>query len=88
VVDTIGFNDKFWFDMAGHPHTTQLRVIERYLRRDYGNLDVEVTIQDPGAYTKPWVQHRLSTLETEWDITEYVCNENNQDPGRLAGDKH
>jgi hypothetical protein len=88
VVDTIGFNDKFWFDMAGHPHTTQLEVIERYRRRDFGNLDVEVTIKDPGAYTKPWVQHRVATLETDWDVLEYVCNENNQDPGRLVGDKH
>ncbi len=88
VVDSIGFNDKFWFDMAGHPHTTQLHVIERYHRRDYGNMDVEVTIQDPGAYAKPWVQHRLATLEPDWDVLEYVCNENNQDPGRLVGDKH
>jgi hypothetical protein len=88
VVDTIGFNDKFWFDMAGHPHTTQLHVIERYHRRDYGNMDVEVTIIDPGAYTKPWVQHRLATLTPDADILEYVCNENNQDPGHLAGDTH
>ncbi len=86
LVDTVGFNDKFWFDMAGHPHTTQLRVIESYHRRDYGNLEVEVTIQDPGAYAKPWVQHRLATLETGFDMTEYVCNENNLDPGHLAGD--
>jgi hypothetical protein len=88
VVDSIGFNDKFWFDMAGHPHTTQLHVIERYHRRDYGDMEVEVTIDDLGAYTKPWVQHRLATLEPDWDVLEYVCNENNQDPGRLVGDKH
>ncbi len=88
VVDSIGFNDKFWFDMAGHPHTTQLHVIERYHRRDYGDMDVEVTIEDPGAYAKPWVTHRLATLEPDWDVLEYVCNENNQDPGRLVGDKH
>lgn len=88
VVDTIGFNDKFWFDMAGHPHTTQLHVIERYHRRDYGNMDVEVTIIDPGAYTKPWVQHRVQILTPDADILEYVCNENNQDPGHLEGDTH
>jgi hypothetical protein len=85
VVDTIGFNDKFWFDMAGHPHTTQLHVIERYHRRDFGNLDVEVTIIDPGAYSKPWVQHRLATLVPGVDLLEYVCNENNQDTGHLTG---
>jgi len=86
VVDTIGFNDKFWFDMAGHPHTTQLHVVERYHRRDYGNLDVEVTIVDSGAYSKPWVQHRLATLAPDVELLEYVCNENNLDPGHLAGD--
>jgi hypothetical protein len=86
VVDSIGFNDKFWFDMAGHPHTNQLHVIERYHRRDFGNLDVEVTVIDPETYKKPWVQHRLATLETDFDMTEYVCNENNLDPGHLVGD--
>jgi hypothetical protein len=85
VVDSIGFNDKFWFDMAGHPHTTQLHVIERYHRTDYGDMDVEVTIDDPEAYSKPWVQHRRAILETDFDITEYVCNENNQDTKRLVG---
>ena len=64
VVDTVGFNDKFWFDMAGHPHTTQLHVIERYHRRDFGNLEIGITIEDPGTYTKPWVIQRVSTLET------------------------
>jgi hypothetical protein len=85
VVDTVGFNDKFWFDMAGHPHTTQLHVIERYHRRDFGNLDVQVTIDDPGAYAKPWVNNRVSTLETSIDMSEYVCNENNSDVLHIVG---
>jgi hypothetical protein len=85
VVDTIGFNDKFWFDMAGHPHTSQLHVIERYRRRDFGDLDVQVTIDDPGAYTTPWVVNRVSTLETQIEISEYVCNENNTDTLHLVG---
>jgi hypothetical protein len=85
VVDTIGFNDKFWFDMAGHPHTSQLHVIERYHRRDVGDLEVQVMIEDPGAYTKPWVVNRVSTLETQIEISEYVCNENNTDTLHLVG---
>ncbi|MCU1337576.1 MAG: hypothetical protein JWO19_3157 [Bryobacterales bacterium] len=85
VVDTVGFNDKFWFDMAGHPHTTQLHVIERYHRRDFGNLDIGITIQDPGTYTKPWVIQRVSTLETGMEMSEYVCNENNSDVLHLVG---
>ena len=85
AVDTVGFNDKFWFDMAGHPHTTQLHVVERYHRRDYGNLDIGITIEDPGTYTKPWVIQRVSTLETEIEMSEYVCNENNSDVLHLVG---
>ena len=54
VVDSVGFNDKFWFDYLGHPHTEKLHTIERYTRTDLGNLTIEVTIDDPGAYTKPF----------------------------------
>jgi hypothetical protein len=85
MVDTVGFNDKFWFDMAGHPHTTQLHVIERYHRRDFGNLEIGITIQDPGTYSKPWVIQRVSTLETEIEMSEYICNENNSDVLHLVG---
>jgi hypothetical protein len=85
VIDSVGFNDKFWFDMAGHPHTTQLHVVERYRRRDYGNLDIEITIEDPGAYIKPWVFRRTSSLETSIEMSEYVCNENNSDVLHLVG---
>ena len=53
VVDSVGFNDKFWFDFAGHPHTEKLHVIERYRRPDSERLEYETTIDDPGAYTKP-----------------------------------
>jgi hypothetical protein len=85
VVDTVGFNDKFWFDMAGHPHTTQLHVIERYYRRDFGNLEIGITIEDPGTYAKPWKIQRVSTLETGIEMSEYVCNENNSDVLHLVG---
>ncbi len=71
--------------MAGHPHTTQLHVIERYHRRDFGNLEIGITIEDPGTYTKPWKTQRVSTLETEIEMSEYVCNENNSDVLHLVG---
>src|SRR5918996_2252915 len=54
VVDTIGFNDRFWFDFAGHPHTERLHTIERFRRPDFKTLQYEVTIDDPGAYTAPF----------------------------------
>ena len=48
VIDTVGFNDRFWFDFAGHPHTERLHTIERYRRPEFGKLLYEVTIDDPG----------------------------------------
>lgn len=84
VVDSVGFNDKFWFDFAGHPHTEKLHVIERYHRPDSDHLDYDVTIEDPGAYTKPFVMHGHSLI-TKSEIMEYVCNENNQDVSHIVG---
>src|SRR5665213_1761493 len=64
VVDSIGFNDKFWFDFAGHPHTEKLHVTERYTRPDAGHLDYRVTIDDPGAYTRPFIMNGHSALSS------------------------
>ena len=83
VVDTIGFNDISWIDGQGHPHTKQMHLTEKFTRRDLGNLQIDITIDDPGAYSKPWTQTRVTTLEQGMEMTEYVCNENNQDPGHL-----
>jgi hypothetical protein len=85
VVDTIGFNDKFWFDFAGHPHTPKLHITERFRRSDYSNLDIEVVIDDPGAYTKPFTMYGHSPLIENSEIMEYICNENNQDVGHIVG---
>jgi hypothetical protein len=64
VVDTIGFNDKTWLDQVGHPHTEQLHLIERYRRVDKTTMELDMTIDDPGAYTKPWFARRNFTLST------------------------
>jgi hypothetical protein len=85
VVDTIGFNDKFWFDFAGHPHTEQLHIVERFRRPELGRLEFDVTITDPGAYTKPFTMHGHSTLQTDTELFEYICNENNQDVSHITG---
>jgi hypothetical protein len=78
VVTTAGFNDRGWLDNAGKPSTDQLRVTERFVRKDFGHLDIQVTIDDPKAYTKPWsvVQPLVYTADTE--LLEYICNENNK----------
>ena len=85
VVDTIGFNDKFWFDFAGHPHTEQLHIVERFRRPDLGHLDIEATITDPGAYTRPFTMYGHSVLQANADLFEYICNENNQDVSHIVG---
>ena len=64
VVDTIGFNDKTWLDQVGHPHTDQLHLIERYRRVDKNTMELDMTIDDPGAYTKPWNARRNFILST------------------------
>ena len=85
VVDSIGFNDKFWFDFAGHPHTEKLHITERYRRPDLGHLEDQVTIDDPGAYTKPFEIFGHFPLVANSEIMEYVCNENNQDVSHIVG---
>jgi len=85
VVDTVGFNDKFWFDFAGHPHTEKLHTIERYHRPDLGHLEWETTIDDLGAYTKPFTLHGHATLQTGTDLIEYICQENNKDLEHITG---
>ena len=85
VIDTIGFNDRFWFDFAGHPHTDKMHVVERYRRPDLGDLEWETTIDDPGAYTKPFTLHGHSVLMPKQDLMEYICQENNRDVGHIVG---
>ncbi len=83
VVDTVSLFEKSWFDFPGTPHTKDMHVIETFHRIDYGNMEMDVTIEDPGVFTQPWTFHRTTTLEPSFEMTEYVCNENNQDPGHL-----
>jgi hypothetical protein len=85
VIETVGFNDKFWFDFQGHPHTTQLRTVERYTRTSMGKLENVTTVYDPGAYAKPFTIKFTATLRPGWELMEYICNENNQDVEHIRG---
>ena len=75
VVESFGFNDRTWLDHDGHPHTEALRMTERYRRRDFGNLDLDVTLSDPGAYSKPWTVAVRAELAPDTELIEWVCNE-------------
>jgi len=78
VVESSGFNDNVWLDNAGRPATEALRVVERFRRTDFGHIDIDITIDDPNAYTRPWnVTERLTFLP-DTDIIEYMCTENNR----------
>jgi hypothetical protein len=85
VVETIGFNDRFWFDFAGHPHTERLRTTERFRRPRFDTIDYEVTIDDPGAYTKPFTLYGSHSYARDTELMEYICNENNQDVEHIVG---
>jgi hypothetical protein len=73
VVDTIGFNDKTWLDATGKPHSEDLHVTERFRRPDLGHLNVQITLDDKTAFTKPYTFDRVFTLAPGWEIQEYVC---------------
>ena len=76
VVDTIGFNDKTWVDRAGHPHSTDLHLVERFHRADQNTLTDDITIEDAKAYTKPWGAQLTFQAHPKWNITEMVCEDN------------
>ena len=84
VVDTVGFNDKGWLDGSGHPHSEALHIEERYWRRDFGHMDVQVTLDDPKMYTKPFSIRYTLDLVPDSDIGEYVCDENEKDLSHLG----
>ena len=85
VVDSVGFNDRTWLGAEGYPHTEMMRVVERYRRPDFGHLETEFTIEDPGAFAKPWTIKKVSALAPNDEITEDVCMENNRDLEHLVG---
>jgi hypothetical protein len=85
TVETKGYNDKFWFDFLGTPHTELMTTVEKYTRTDYGNLTIETTITDPGAYSKPFTIKFQATLRPGEELMEYICQENNQDVNHIKG---
>ena len=85
VVDSRGFNGKAWLDQLGKPSTEALHVIERFRRKDFGHMNLQITIDDPKAYTKPWTVNQEVHLLTDTELLEFICNENNRDVDHLPG---
>jgi len=84
VAETLGFNDKSWLDDPGRPHSDALRVTERFRRRNFGRIEVQITFDDPKAYTKPWSATIPFTLVPDTELIESIC-ENERDHPHIVG---
>lgn len=76
VVDTTGFKESAWLDGFGHPRSETMHITERYHRRDFGHMDLELTFDDPKYYSRPFGFKTTLTLLPDTDVLEYVCTEN------------
>jgi hypothetical protein len=85
VVDTVGFNEKFWLTREGIPLTEKLHLTERFTRSDYDDLKYEVTIDDPGAYSASWTGGWWIRWQSNQELYEYVCQDNNRDVKHMYG---
>jgi hypothetical protein len=87
VVDTRGFNESFWFSNGGLPHTEQLHTIERFTRTDKNTIQYKLTVDDPGAYAKPFDGGFNLRYNENQELFEYVCQQANQAGELMVGEK-
>jgi hypothetical protein len=85
VVETIGFRDGIWLDKFGSPMTDAAKMIERIRRVNYGNLEIDVNVDDPKAYTQPWTVHLKQFIVLNTDLLDYLCLENEKDLKHMVG---
>jgi hypothetical protein len=79
VIDTVGYNDKFWFDARGTPHTERLHTIERWTRMNFGTMTNDFTLDDPGAFSRPLqLKFTATHIRPDLDLMEFICLEDNQ----------
>ena len=86
VVDTVGYNESFWVDRRGTPHTDQLHTLERFTRTDSRTIKDELTLDDPGAYTARWNATFSLRWEAGTELFEYVCQQANYAPNLMVGE--
>lgn len=85
VVETNGMRDGLWADYDGSPITTAAKVTERFRRVNFGSMEIEITVDDPKAYTKPWTVKFNWELQLDMDLLEYVCLEGEKDAPHMVG---
>src|SRR5207247_2478750 len=79
VIETTGITERSWLDLLGHPRSESMRITERYHRRDFGHMDLEITFNDPKYYTRPFTLKAGLRVIPDNDLLEYVCTENEKD---------
>jgi len=79
VITTGGFNGKAWLDQAGHPESDAMTITERFRRKDFGHMDMEMIIDDRKMYTRPWSIKAEFILQTDTELLEFICEENERD---------
>jgi hypothetical protein len=85
VVQTTGFRDGLWLDRSGSPLTDAARMTERFRRVNYGKMEIEVTVDDPKAYTAPWTVKLNSFIVLDTELIDYICLENEKDIPHMVG---
>jgi len=89
LIDTLITTDQAerlaWLDQQGHPASDALHVTERFRRPAFGQLELQITIDDPKAYTKPWTVLEKPRLLVDTELLEFVCNENERDQAHMVG---
>ena len=85
VIQTSGFRDGLWLDASGSPLTESGRITERLRRVNFGKLEIELTVDDPKAYTSPWTVKLTQLLAPDTDLLDYHCIENEKDRPHLVG---
>jgi hypothetical protein len=85
VVDTVGFDEKFWLDRAGSPHTEKMRVTEKFTRTNMTSMRYEYTVDDPVSYTAPWTRVANIAYRQNDELFEYICQDNNLGSELMVG---
>jgi len=85
VAETNGFRDDVWLDINGSPLTNAGKMIEKFRRPNFGNLEIEITVDDPKVYTKPWTVTVKQTLVLDNEMIEFICAENEKDVRHMQG---
>ncbi|HEY7444830.1 MAG TPA: hypothetical protein VH701_20535 [Vicinamibacterales bacterium] len=85
VVETTGFHDGIWLDRSGSPLTDAARITERFRRVNFGRMEIELTIHDPKAYTRPWTFRLIHKIVLDTELLDYICVENEKDAPHLVG---